>query len=632
MDIETLSGLKALWTETLGDPRVCIAILDGPINRSHPSLIGSNLFEINTLASNEPSQGPALQHGTHVTSIIFGQHDGPIKGIAPHCRGLIVPIFSDRNNGNSLAACSQLDLVRAITQAIDQGAHIINISGGEFTPSGAAHPLLAKVIQNSFNQGILIVAATGNDGCECLHIPSALPSVLAVGAMNSEGLPLIFSNWSQDYQTHGILAPGENILGANPNGDLSTHTGTSYATPIVSGIAALLLSLQLKSQQKPDLQAIRSVILNSAIGCDTEPGLDCHRLLAGRLNITSATIQIIKGKNFMLTTNEADRKKVQENPQEQLQDNSTTEVDTMTSTSYQHNPSSLQKTMSPSTLKTADCGCDLSSCGCGCGCGNNSQTQLVFALGKLNYDFGTEARRDSISQHMAPNANDPYHPEQLLAYLEENPWDAASIYWTLNLDATPIYAIQATGAFADRVYQRLREFLDEQTKGEVERISIPGSLAGSVQLFTGQVVPIIWPNLRGMYSWNTKELIAAVCKEKDTEDPSKDHIENFLIRVYEELRNLGASPRDRAINYASTNALLASDIFKDALQKGMELDTISVERSPICRPESDCWDVKLTFFNPCKMFEQARKIYLFTTDVSDIVPVIVGKIRTWFAR
>lgn len=71
MDIETLSGLKALWTETLGDPRVCIAILDGPINRSHPSLIGSNLFEINTLASNEPSQGPALQHGTHVTSIIF---------------------------------------------------------------------------------------------------------------------------------------------------------------------------------------------------------------------------------------------------------------------------------------------------------------------------------------------------------------------------------------------------------------------------------------------------------------------------------------------------------------------------------------------------------------------------------
>ena len=72
--------------------------------------------------------------------------------------------------------------------------------------------------------------------------------------------------------------------------------------------------------------------------------------------------------------------------------------------------------------------------------------------------------------------------------------------------------------------------------------------------------------------------------------------------------------------------------FESALKDGLDLDTIEVERSPICRPESDCWDVKLTFFNPSKVFEQARKVYRFTVDVSDVVPVTVGSVRSWFVR
>ena len=108
-------------------------------------------------------QGPASHHGTHIASVIFGQHDGSIKGIAPQCRGLIVPVFKDGGNG-SIAPCSQIDLARAISQAVQAGAHIINISGGELTPSGEAQPLLAEAVRNCANQGILIVAAAGNQG------------------------------------------------------------------------------------------------------------------------------------------------------------------------------------------------------------------------------------------------------------------------------------------------------------------------------------------------------------------------------------------------------------------------------------------------------------------------------------
>jgi cyanobactin maturation PatA/PatG family protease len=180
---------------------------------------------------------------------------------------LIIPVFKDEDAG-SIAPCSQVDLARAINQAVQAGAHVINISGGELTPSGTAHPLLTNTVRDCANRGVLIMASAGNEGCDCLHIPGALPSVLAVGAMNAQGAPSDYSNWGRRYQTQGILALGENILGASPGGGTVTRSGTSYATPEVAGVAALLLSLQLKLGRQPDPHAVRTAILNSAKGCN----------------------------------------------------------------------------------------------------------------------------------------------------------------------------------------------------------------------------------------------------------------------------------------------------------------------------------------------------------------------------
>jgi cyanobactin maturation PatA/PatG family protease len=653
--MEALPGLKELWAETLGDPRICVAMLDGPVDQLHPSLAAANLTRVETFVSGIANQGPASQHGTHIASVIFGQHAGPVKGIAPRCRGLIIPIFKDGGDG-SIAPCSQLDLARAITQAMQGGAHIINISGGELTPSGTAHPILADAIRDCATRSVLIVAAVGNEGCDCLHIPSALPSVLAVGAMNAQGEPLEFSNWGESYQTQGILALGEHILGARPGGGTTTNTGTSYATPVVSGIAALLLSLQLKHGQRPHPRAVHAAILSSTIGCVERPAPDCRRVLAGRLNVMGAMSQIIiEGASAMPESNETQENiptqtsesagptsPAVQSPLEHVRAATSesgkpeaskgTQPAVSTEISQRNEIPVTQGSVAPSNITAA---------ACECGATGGTPPQLVFALGQLGYDFGTEARRDSIMQHMGPSAN-PHDPNQLLAYLEKNLWDAAAILWTLNLDATPIYAIQGQGAFASGAYQRLCEFLGEQTKGEVERVSIPGYIAGSARLFTGQVVPVIWPVLRGMYSWNISALVNAVCgtpppekaqqMEKDDYSGKAQAVANFLRRVYEELRNLGVTPQARAINYAATNAFYVMEVFKDAIKGEMDLDTIEVVRSPICRPDSDCWDVKLTFFNPKKVFEQARKVYRLTVDVSDVCPVSVGKVRSWFVR
>lgn len=272
-------------------------------------------------------------------------------------------------------------------------------------------------------------------------------------------------------------------------------------------------------------------------------------------------------------------------------------------------------------------------------------SSLVYALGMIGCDLVSEARRDSIIQHMEGPSNpnpSPYNPLELLTYLETNPSQAAAIIWTLNLDATPIYAIQPSGAFAYAGYERLRQFLREQCEEGVERVSIPGKLIGHVQLMSGQVVPVIWPELRTMYSWTTCALVEAICgkppaknagsKEREAYAQKTVQIANFLERVYHESRNLGLTPQERAINYAATNSMIVEGIFEAAINEEMELDSIEVEPSPICRPDSECWDVKLTFFNPIKVFEQARKVYRFTIDVSDVCPVMVGKMRVWSAR
>ena len=168
-----LPGLAELWAETMGDPEIRVAILDGPVDATHPCFAGASIERLPTLVSDEAAPGQTMSvHGTHVASIIVGQHQGPVAGIAPACHGLILPVFREDRRGH----LSQLDLARAIEQAVEAGAHVINVSGGEYTPTPHADDALVRAIGFCERSNVLVVAAAGNDGCECLHVPAALPA------------------------------------------------------------------------------------------------------------------------------------------------------------------------------------------------------------------------------------------------------------------------------------------------------------------------------------------------------------------------------------------------------------------------------------------------------------------------
>jgi len=302
------------------------------------------------------------------------------------------------------------------------------------------------------------------------------------------------------------------------------------------------------------------------------------------------------------------------------------------------------------------------SCGCqsggaqppgGCGGCPMAGMSYVFALGTVGFDFGTEARRDTFRQLMPDYARsgddgapvlvspNPYDVFQLSDYLDQRPSESTKLIWTLNLDLTPIYAIEAEPAYPEDVYGPLREALRAEALSlEDDRVSLPGVLTNrTVQLFSGQVVPVVVAQPRGLYAWNETQLVNGVIRAlSGTIDVDEGYvrlmIRSFLDKVYFECRNLGQAPQDRALNFAATNAyqfgagiadgfLSGRNLVPGASDELYTLDSIEVSKSPYCRMDSDCWDVRVTFFDPVND-RRARSVYMFTIDVSDALPVTLS--------
>src|SRR5262245_4295064 len=169
-----LEGLVALWGETEGDERIRIAVLDGPVDAGHPCLAGARLSSLGPQEVQGAGRGQAAEHGTHIASILFGRHEeGCVWGVAPGCSGLIAPLFEDDGAG-IVRPASQLALAAAIRDAVEAGAQVINVSGGQLQDPRRAHPELKDAVRLCHAREVLLVAAAGNDGCECLHVPGAL--------------------------------------------------------------------------------------------------------------------------------------------------------------------------------------------------------------------------------------------------------------------------------------------------------------------------------------------------------------------------------------------------------------------------------------------------------------------------
>jgi len=641
--LASIPGVPELWERTLGSPEVTIAVIDaGPFDLTHPCFEGADLTVAEPYwLSREGGREFWAEHATVTASVLFGRHDGPVPGMAPGCRGVLVPAYKDAS-----AARDPVALSRALDICIDAGADVVCLQicfPADYVDTSGP---LAQSLRRANELGTLIVASAGNEGGGVLCHPAIQPEVLAVGAHDDDGRVCDFSNWGPEYRDHGIVAPGTNVTGAAPGGAVVTRSGTSLAAPIAGGVVALLLSRLRDEGRDGDPFAVRDALVASARPCTSdETGAEADRCLAGKLDVVAASRLVLEPPRAPRWHPQGwQRRPVHAEPVLAFADSDDAEAPIVQPVEHPE-PAAIAAGASqgPAIMTDIADGVVVSTAS------NSAGSQPpVYALGTLGYNFGTDARRDTFKQLMAPVEADgtvvpanPFDSRQMVAHLTEHPSEARSLIWTLNMELTTIYAIEVEGSHADSIYALLTRLLTGEVAASsdptyVERVAIPGRLPGrSVKLSNGQLVPVIeCQDHRGLYGWEVNKLVSAAVGAARTipgtadDDVVAANLREFLTRVYYDLRNLGITSADRALNFAVTNAFQAAHTFAGALSEGRVLDRIFVERSPYCRLDSDCWDIRLRFFDP-ENSRRARRVVRFTIDVSDLMPVTLGDVRSW---
>jgi len=274
------------WNVTHGSAAIKVAIVDNAVWVDHPDLADKIIAQRDVYYSsgsaNPPSTGDPSEwsHGTHVAGLAGAMSNNTL-GVASigFDVSLIAIKASPNNSPNSIVSG-----FAGIQWAANNGADIINMSWG----SNQFSQTNQNVINSIYNMGIVLIAAAGNDNVTTPHYPSAYQNVISVASVNDDDLKSDFSNYST---TVDVSAPG-GYAGAGPDGLLSTTfnsatygyydlmSGTSMASPVVSGLAGLILSVN------PDLTPLQvEQILESTADDISALNPDYIGMLgAGRIN------------------------------------------------------------------------------------------------------------------------------------------------------------------------------------------------------------------------------------------------------------------------------------------------------------------------------------------------------------
>ncbi len=325
-------NMPEAWHITKGDSSVIVAIIDTGVDYLHPDLaanIWHNQAELNgqpgvdddgngyvddvngwdfTDAPRFPDGGDYLNpdpdpmdefsggHGTEVAGIVAAVQNNyiGISGIAPN-----VKIMALRA-GTASGYLEEDDVIRALIYAQSNGAKIVNMSFGDKQVSGLFHDVLRYLE----SKGMILIAAAGNDGDQEVYYPAGFNETIAVGASGKNDWLAGFSNYGNVLD---LIAPGVDMLSTAPGNAYNSVNGTSFATPVVSAVAALILS------RHPDFnnEEVRTVLKGTAtdlaaMGMDPNTGagrVDAFRAVqvekSGDLQIIQPAPQTyIKGNHF----------------------------------------------------------------------------------------------------------------------------------------------------------------------------------------------------------------------------------------------------------------------------------------------------------------------------------------------
>jgi serine protease len=312
------------WNYTTGSASVLVAILDDAIAIDHQDL-AANIYtnsaedggfplldddgngradDVNgfDVADNDADPRPpanasgnddGFSHGTHVAGIVGAATNNGVGMASIGYSVKILPVkISDDANGNLTGGLDGL------FYATRSGVDVINMSWGLYDDVAT----LKSLIQQAAVQGIVLVAAAGNDGDQVLFYPAAYPDVISVGATDQNDAKASFSNYGS---TIDVMAPGVGIYSTLPEGNntYGNKSGTSMAAPMVSGLVALVKS------HFPGMSAtqVQQRIENSCQDISAQNPTLNGQIGAGRINayqtLGNVSISELNGGTFSIYPN-----------------------------------------------------------------------------------------------------------------------------------------------------------------------------------------------------------------------------------------------------------------------------------------------------------------------------------------
>jgi subtilisin family serine protease len=290
------------WNVSTGSASVIVATTDNAIEITHPDLVNQiwtntgetpgngidddgngyiddvNGFDVGDNDNDPNPPNTSFDHGTHVAGTTGAESNNSL-GVASIGYGItIMAVKSTRNNAGSNSVTNGYD---GIYYAAVNGADIINCSWGGtgFSTTGQ------NVVNFAWNNGSIVVAAAGNDNVDndvTPHYPSSYSNAISVASSTGGDAKSSFSNYGAN--SVDITAPGSNIRSTVPFGNYSYMSGTSMASPMVSGLLGLMKSL---NPSMPNIDLI-NCMYSSADNIDgANPGY-IGELGAGRINAFAA--------------------------------------------------------------------------------------------------------------------------------------------------------------------------------------------------------------------------------------------------------------------------------------------------------------------------------------------------------
>lgn len=229
-DMSQLVGWTPAVAETCQAPPL-IGLIDTGIDLEHEALKGQAIEVLNV--SQGAGKRSSLDHGTAIAALLVGRSGSATPGLIPHARLIAIDAFS--NEPGMADRSDVISLVNALEALVDRGVKVVNLS-----LSGPPNDVLKAAIDAALAQGIVLVAAVGNNGAGAEpSYPAAYPGVIGVTAVDRK---LNAYRRATRGPYVAFAAPGVELRLAQSRGGTAIRSGTSYAVPFVSAAMAMLLA------------------------------------------------------------------------------------------------------------------------------------------------------------------------------------------------------------------------------------------------------------------------------------------------------------------------------------------------------------------------------------------------------